>query len=221
MIPTPVLITFLLVVSIIFSPYYLLVLKPEEDEQRVLRRAVEDRRPSRSRPPMPQACCRTETPLSQIPVVNAVLGAAGIISRPMQRLIDRSGLNLTVGALILMCLCAGVAVFLLVQSCRDSSGGCGDRRGLLGTSDLVRGLQGEGAPREVRGAVSGSDRSLARALRAGHAFTTGLSMVAEEMPDPVGTEFRLAYDRQNFGMPMPDALKALGHRVPLLDARFS
>ena len=45
-------------------------------------------------------------------------------------------------------------------------------------------------------------------------------MVAEEMPDPVGTEFRLAYDRQNFGMPMPDALKALGERVPLLDARF-
>jgi tight adherence protein B len=45
-------------------------------------------------------------------------------------------------------------------------------------------------------------------------------MVAEEMPEPVGTEFRLAYDRQNFGMPMPEALKSLGERVPLLDARF-
>ena len=32
-------------------------------------------------------------------------------------------------------------------------------------------------------------------------------MVAEEMPEPVGTEFRLAYDRQNFGMPMPEALQ--------------
>jgi tight adherence protein B len=61
---------------------------------------------------------------------------------------------------------------------------------------------------------------LSRALRAGHAFTTGLSMVAEEMPEPVGTEFRLAYDRQNFGMPLPEALKSLGERVPLLDARF-
>ena len=61
---------------------------------------------------------------------------------------------------------------------------------------------------------------LARALRAGHAFITGLSMVAEEMPDPVGTEFKLAFDRQNFGMPLPDALRALGERVPLLDARF-
>ena len=45
-------------------------------------------------------------------------------------------------------------------------------------------------------------------------------MVAEEMAEPVGTEFRLAYDRQNFGMPMPEALRSLGERVPLLDARF-
>jgi tight adherence protein B len=57
-------------------------------------------------------------------------------------------------------------------------------------------------------------------LKAGHAFTTGLSLVAEELPDPVGTEFRLAYDRQNFGMPMPDALRSLADRVPLLDAKF-
>ena len=61
---------------------------------------------------------------------------------------------------------------------------------------------------------------MSRALRAGHAFTTALSMVGEELPDPVGGEFKLAYDRQNFGMPLPDALRSLGARVPLIDARF-
>jgi tight adherence protein B len=61
---------------------------------------------------------------------------------------------------------------------------------------------------------------IARALRAGHAMTTGLALVAEELPDPVGSEFRLVYDRQNFGMSMPDALRHLAARVPLLDARF-
>jgi tight adherence protein B len=61
---------------------------------------------------------------------------------------------------------------------------------------------------------------IARALRAGHAMTTGLALVAEELPDPVGGEFRLVYDRQNFGMSMPDALRHLAERVPLLDARF-
>ena len=48
----------------------------------------------------------------------------------------------------------------------------------------------------------------------------GLALVAEELPDPVGTEFKLVYDRQNFGMSMPDALRHLAERVPLLDARF-
>jgi tight adherence protein B len=61
---------------------------------------------------------------------------------------------------------------------------------------------------------------IARALRAGHAMTTGLALVAEELPDPVGGEFRLVYDRQNFGMSMPDALRHFADRVPLLDARF-
>jgi tight adherence protein B len=61
---------------------------------------------------------------------------------------------------------------------------------------------------------------IARALRAGHAFTTGLSMVADEIPAPVGSEFRLLYDRQNFGMPLPEALRGFAQRIPLLDARF-
>src|SRR5207253_4202405 len=61
---------------------------------------------------------------------------------------------------------------------------------------------------------------IARALRAGHAFTTGLAMVAEEIGDPVGPEFKLLYDRQNFGMPLPDALRSFAARVPIIDAPF-
>ena len=45
-------------------------------------------------------------------------------------------------------------------------------------------------------------------------------MVADEIPDPVGTEFRLIHDRQNYGMPLAEALRDFGERVPLLDARF-
>ena len=44
--------------------------------------------------------------------------------------------------------------------------------------------------------------------------------MAEEVPDPVGAEFRLVYDRQNFGMPVGDALRLFADRVPLIDARF-
>ena len=61
---------------------------------------------------------------------------------------------------------------------------------------------------------------MSRALKAGHAFTTGLAMIAEEMPDPIGPEFRLLYEQQNFGMPLPEALKSFAQRIPLLDGRF-
>jgi tight adherence protein B len=45
-------------------------------------------------------------------------------------------------------------------------------------------------------------------------------MVAGEVPDPVGTEFKKLYDQQNFGMSLPDAMRAFATRVPILDARF-
>ena len=61
---------------------------------------------------------------------------------------------------------------------------------------------------------------IARALRAGHALPTGLEMVADEMPKPISTEFRMLYDEQNFGLTMPDALRNFARRIPVLDARF-
>jgi tight adherence protein B len=45
-------------------------------------------------------------------------------------------------------------------------------------------------------------------------------MVADEMPEPVGPEFRKAFDEQNFGLPLKDSLDNLSQRIPLLDIRF-
>ena len=61
---------------------------------------------------------------------------------------------------------------------------------------------------------------IARALKAGHAFATGLKMVADECPEPVGPEFRKTFDEQNFGLPLKDALDNLTVRLPILDVRF-
>ena len=61
---------------------------------------------------------------------------------------------------------------------------------------------------------------ISRALKAGHAFVTGLKMVADEMPEPIGPEFRKTFDEQNFGLPLKDALENLTMRVPSLDVRF-
>jgi tight adherence protein B len=61
---------------------------------------------------------------------------------------------------------------------------------------------------------------IARALKAGHAFATGLKMAADELPEPVGPEFRKTFDEQNFGLPLKDALDNLTFRIPHLDVRF-
>ena len=61
---------------------------------------------------------------------------------------------------------------------------------------------------------------ISRALKAGHAFATGLKMVADEMDEPIGPEFRKTFDEQNFGLPLKDALNNLTERIPLLDVRF-
>ena len=45
-------------------------------------------------------------------------------------------------------------------------------------------------------------------------------MAAEEIPAPVGDEFKQLYDQQNFGMSLPDALHGFAARIPLIDARF-
>ena len=45
-------------------------------------------------------------------------------------------------------------------------------------------------------------------------------MVADEIPDPVGREFRQLFEQQNYGMSLPDALRAFAKRIPIMDARF-
>jgi tight adherence protein B len=62
--------------------------------------------------------------------------------------------------------------------------------------------------------------TLARAVRAGHAFTTALELIANELAEPVASEFRKLFEEQKFGLPVRDALINLTERVPLVDVKF-
>lgn len=61
---------------------------------------------------------------------------------------------------------------------------------------------------------------LARSIRAGHAFATGLKVVAEESQDPVKSEFRHVFEEQKFGLPLEESLLGLGDRIDLVDVRI-
>lgn len=61
---------------------------------------------------------------------------------------------------------------------------------------------------------------LARGLKAGHAFPSGLQQVAKEMPDPLGTEFSIVYSEFSHGMDMSSALLGLCKRIDMRDLNF-
>jgi tight adherence protein B len=61
---------------------------------------------------------------------------------------------------------------------------------------------------------------IASALRAGHSFPAALGMAGEELPEPLGGEFRLAFDEISYGVSMNDALLNMVSRVPVGDLRY-
>jgi tight adherence protein B len=135
--------------------------------------------------------------------------------------IEQSGVRISVSALLLMSIgCGAVAGFIVAMATRMSIGW------------IIGGLLGAAMPsvflrvkrtRRLRTFEEAFPEALdlvSRALKAGHAFATGLKMVADEMPEPVGPEFRKTFDEQNFGLPLKDALSNLTVRMPLLDVRF-
>src|SRR5262245_61695329 len=116
MVPTPVIVTFLLVFSIIGAGYYLAVLRPEQQEQAALRKRLRANLSSTSAKAIAAGIGlkREESPLSAIPVINQTLRATTAVSGPLRSLIERSGLELTVGTLLLLMLCAGVGGYLVI-----------------------------------------------------------------------------------------------------------
>ena len=61
---------------------------------------------------------------------------------------------------------------------------------------------------------------MTRAIRAGHALGSGVRLVGEEMPDPVGPEFARIAEELRLGRDINEALAGLEQRVPAEDVRF-
>ena len=58
------------------------------------------------------------------------------------------------------------------------------------------------------------------ALRVGHSLNSALGLVTRECPDPVGSEFRVCFDEQNYGLELKTAMDNLVTRVPLQDLKI-
>ncbi len=61
---------------------------------------------------------------------------------------------------------------------------------------------------------------MGRSMRAGHALPSAIKMVADELPEPLGRDFRILFDEMNYGVPTNEALQHLAERVPLPDVSY-
>ncbi len=52
-----------------------------------------------------------------------------------------------------------------------------------------------------------------RSLEAGHPVSTAVSLVAREMPDPIGTEFGMTADEVSYGMSLTNAVQRMAERA--------
>ena len=214
----PVLV-FLGVLVAALGAYWLLIVKPEEQSQKDLKKRL--RATPRERAALAAGLLKETPRLSHVDAIDRLLSATGNFAVPIQRLLDQSGLKLTVGALLLLSMCSALAGYALVAWLLRAPL-VGILAGLFAAYIPFLYVQWQRKRRLIQFEEQFPEAIdlLARALRAGHAFTTGLDMVGQEMPDPVGAEFRLMYDRQNFGMPVPESLRGFAQRIPIIDARF-
>jgi tight adherence protein B len=212
-------VTFILVVALVFGSYWLLVVRPEEREHGTLSRRL--RQPQRREAAARLGLERQAEKLSAIRPLAVLLKNADRVAGPLQASIDQAGLTITVGTLVLACACVALLV-LVVTAQLTGLFLLGLALGALAGMLPLQWVRWKRARRLLQFEEQFPEAIdlIARAMRAGHGFTTGLAMVAEEIPDPIGAEFRVLHDRQNFGQPLPDALREFAGRVPLLDARF-
>ncbi|MGB7343773.1 MAG: type II secretion system F family protein [Pirellulaceae bacterium] len=61
---------------------------------------------------------------------------------------------------------------------------------------------------------------IGRSLRAGHSLNAGFGLVASEMEEPLAKEFGRAFEEQNLGIPLDEAIEEMANRVPNMDLRF-
>ncbi len=157
---------------------------------------------------------------SDLPIVNAILQRIKLAA-DIDELIKQANSKWTVGRVVFGALAILVVVGAVASTWLHSVP-MGILLGLVAANIPYISLRVQRSARLNKFAAVLPDAIdlMGRALRAGHAVTAAIEMVAREIPDPVGMEFRRVFEEQNFGLPLREALLHLAKRVPVADLQF-
>lgn len=146
------------------------------------------------------------------------LTAAGTYSSAftsLNRLVLQSGLKLSVGKLAIICAFIFVLSFIAIWILRDNL-----MHALLGalfcsTFVPITALRMKRSKRHKAFGAQFPDAIdiIVRSLKAGHPVPVAISMVAREMPDPIGSEFGMVSDEVTYGADLETAMRNLYFRV--------
>ena len=163
---------------------------------------------------------RKEELFSALPVLNRWLMKVEVAPR-LRTILYQADLNWTAGGLILMCaasfaipayliyLRTGTVIFSLLIGI------------LLGTAPVVYVLHKRTQRfNKFEQELPETLDLMVSAMRAGHSLISALDLAASESPDPIGTEFRICFDEQNYGLELKTAMNNLAARVPLQDLKI-
>ena len=187
---------------------------------RLLKERLADERKTPERSPEEELALMRDEQLSGIPALDGLLRRSPRISA-IQKMLAQAGLNTRAGNFIGLCALAGiiVAIVAFVVSRHIEIAWAAMLVGFLlpySYASMMRQKRFNKFDELFPEAID----TLARAVRAGHAFTTALEMITNEISEPVAGEFRQLYEEQKFGMPVRDALLNLTERMPSVDVKF-
>jgi tight adherence protein B len=194
------------------------------DERRAQARLIRDRlaavQKAPERDPDQELALVRDEQLSKIPALDTLLRRSARVSA-MQDSLLQAGMKLRAGNFLVLCIGCGVLAALVIVVLTKNPA--------IAWAALIIGgflpyavvsYRRQKRFEKIEELFPEAIDTLARAVRAGHAFTTALEMIANEISEPLASEFRKLYEEQKFGMPVRDALMNLTQRVPLVDVKF-
>jgi len=210
---------FFAVSGAVVAAYYAFVHRPENRAGREFEQRLKDLSTFETEGTDAASVVLTQASASALPGVDRLVGTNA--GSWLTNLIEQSGVAITPATVITMSLGVGAGVGLLTllfsHMLLAALGAA-----LLGLTLPVIWLKIKRRRRLRRFEEQFPEALdlLSRAIRAGHAFQTAMGMVADELPQPVGLEFKKSFEQQNFGLPLKEALNNLTERVPIMDVKF-
>ena len=157
---------------------------------------------------------------STVPILDKLLSRFDLIPR-LQKILNQADMKWTPGALLLMSIGCMIFPGYLIMLRTDSillGMLIGAALAFLPISYVLI-MRGKRFKKFEAGLPDALDL-MTSALRVGHSFNSALSLVSRECADPIGSEFRIAFDEQNFGLELRIALENLIARIPLQDLKI-